>query len=85
VQTPPTVSIVTATYNRADTLGRAIDSVLRQTYPDWELIVVDDGSTDRTSEVLSGYTDERIRVFKHERNRGVTAAKNTGLDHMQGD
>ena len=47
------ISIVTPTYNRADTLGRAIDSVLRQTCPDWELIVVDDGSTDETTAVLA--------------------------------
>jgi glycosyltransferase involved in cell wall biosynthesis len=85
MQKTPTVSIVTATYNRADTLGRAIDSVLAQTCPDWELIVVDDGSTDTTTEVLAGYTDERIRVFSHERNRGATAAKNTGLDHLRGE
>lgn len=84
MQTSPTVSVVTATYDRADTLGRAIDSVRAQTFPDWELIVVDDGSTDRTADVLAGYEDERIRVFRHERNRGATAAKNTGLDHLRG-
>ena len=79
------ISSVTPTYNRADTLGRAIDSVLRQTCPDWELIVVDDGSTDETTAVLASYTDERIHVFRHERNRGATAAKNTGLDRMRGE
>jgi glycosyltransferase involved in cell wall biosynthesis len=79
------ISVVTPTYNRADTLGRAIDSVLLQTYPDWELIVVDDGSTDESTEVLAGYADERIRIYRHEHNRGATAAKNTGFDHMRGE
>ena len=74
-----------ATYDRAGTLGRAIDSVLRQTADDWELIVVDDGSTDATDAVLNGYADERIHVYRHPHNRGATAAKNTGFDHMRGE
>jgi glycosyltransferase involved in cell wall biosynthesis len=79
------VSIVMATYNRAATLRRAIDSVVRQDYPFWELIVVDDGSTDDTNDVLRGYDDPRIIVVHHDENRGVTAAKNIGLDHMSGE
>ncbi len=74
-----------AAYNRAHTLDRAIESVLRQTYPHWELVIVDDGSTDGTDEVLGRRRDERIRVVRHDRNRGVTAAKNTGFDHARGD
>ncbi len=85
MQKSSTVSIVTATYNRAGILPRAIDSVMRQTHRDWELIVVDDGSTDNTGEILAGYVDERIRVYRHDRNRGATAAKNTGLDHLRGE
>ena len=79
------ISIITATYNRAHTLPRAIESVLRQDYPDWELIIVDDGSTDNTAEVLARYQDPRIRVLKHDRNRGVMSARNTGLDHIRGE
>lgn len=79
------ISIVMATYNRADTLPRAIDSVLKQTHRDWELIIVDDGSTDASAEVLAGYDDPRILVYKHPHNRGVTAAKNTGLGHIRGE
>jgi glycosyltransferase involved in cell wall biosynthesis len=78
------VSIVMTTYNRADTIARAIDSVLRQTHTDWELIVVDDGSVDATQDVLRRYEDPRIRVVSHPENRGVCAAKNTGLDAMTG-
>jgi glycosyltransferase involved in cell wall biosynthesis len=74
-----------ATYNRAHTLPRAIDSVRVQRFPDWELIVVDDGSTDNTQEVLRMYQDPRIRVVVHPHNRGVCAAKNTGFDHMTGE
>jgi len=79
------VSIVMATYNRAATLGRAIDSVLRQDHPFWELIVVDDGSTDDSPELLRGYDDQRINVVVHNHNRGVTAAKNAGLELVSGE
>jgi len=79
------ISVVTATYNRADTLSRTLDSLLNQTYPDWECVLVDDGSTDRTSEVIARYTDPRIRVYSHPVNRGVNAAKNTGLDVIRGE
>jgi GalNAc5-diNAcBac-PP-undecaprenol beta-1,3-glucosyltransferase len=78
------VSIIMATYNRAGTIPRAIRSVLGQSYPYWELIVVDDGSTDGTDEVLAQFSDPRIKVFRHERNRGATAARNTGLEHLRG-
>jgi glycosyltransferase involved in cell wall biosynthesis len=79
------VSIIMSTYNRASTLPRAIDSIMRQTDGDWELIIVDDGSTDETSQVLAGIVDPRIRVYRHPTNRGVTATKNTGLDQIRGD
>lgn len=81
----PTVSIVMATYNRAHTIKRAIDSVLQQDFSDWELIIVDDGSTDKTREILSAYADTRIHILHHNFNRGVCAAKNTGFDNMLGD
>ncbi|MGZ4199133.1 MAG: glycosyltransferase family 2 protein, partial [Thermoleophilia bacterium] len=79
------ISIVLPTANRAATLPRAIASVLRQTFTDWELLVVDDGSTDDTAAILAGYDDPRIHVYRHDRNRGVTAAKNTGFDHITGE
>jgi glycosyltransferase involved in cell wall biosynthesis len=79
------VTIIIATYNRGHTLGRTIDSVLAQDLADWELIVVDDGSRDASAALVEGYADARIRLLRHETNRGVTAAKNTGLDHIAGD
>ena len=79
------VSVIMATYNRASTLARAIDSVVRQDHRFWELLIVDDGSTDDTLELLRGYDDQRIVVLTHDHNRGVSAAKNTGLDHVSGE
>ncbi len=79
------VSIVMATFNRAGTIERALGSVLGQTHADWELVIVDDGSTDTTQEFLEQVTDSRIRVITHSENRGVCAAKNTGLDNMRGE
>jgi len=73
----PRVSVVIPTYESEKTLARAIDSVLAQTYRDFETIVVDDGSTDGTDEVLNSY-GERIRVIRQD-NRGTSAARNTGI------
>jgi len=78
----PGVSIVLPTYNRCDTITRAIESVLNQTFQDWELIVIDDGSTDSTSKMDFGI-DSRIRVIRQD-NQGVAAARNNGLLASQG-
>jgi GalNAc5-diNAcBac-PP-undecaprenol beta-1,3-glucosyltransferase len=79
------ISVIMATYNREATLQRAIDSVSRQTYRDWELIIVDDGSTDETSATLLDIIDPRVKIYRHTGNRGVCAAKNTGFDHISGE
>ena len=79
------ITVITPTYNRESTLARAIDSVLAQDYQEWELVVVDDGSTDGTAALLDRYADPRIRVVRHERNVGATAAFNTGFDNIRGD
>lgn len=79
----PFVSIVMPTFNRADTIGRAIASVLAQTHDDWDLIVVDDGSTDHTAARIQGM-DARIRILRQD-NRGVTSARNAGLAAVRGD
>ena len=80
-----TVSVVIPTYNRKHLLGRAIESVLSQTFRDFELLVVDDASTDGTGDLIGSYDDERIRYFRHETNRGTSAARNTGLANSNGD
>jgi glycosyltransferase involved in cell wall biosynthesis len=77
--------VITATYNRAETLPRALASLLNQTYTDWECVLVDDGSTDATSDVIADFDDPRIRVCVHPVNRGVSAAKNSGFDAMHGE
>jgi len=76
------VSVVIPTYNRGYSLDRAINSVLRQSFDDFELIVVDDGSTDNTQEVVASFKDQRLRYFLTE-NRGVSAARNLGVSYSK--
>lgn len=80
---PPLVSVIVPTYNRARLLRETVDSVLAQTYPCIELIVVDDGSTDETPRVLAEYGDRIVAIRKT--NAGGTAARNTGLQAASGD
>lgn len=80
----PTVTVIIPTYNRALLLGRAIQSVLNQTYQDFELIVVDDASSDNTEEVVRSFADPRIHYLRHEKNRGAAVARNTGIEASQG-
>ena len=75
----PTVSVVIPTYNRADVLPRAIDSVLTQRYEDFECIIVDGASTDDTEAVVSRYNDDRLRYIRHDENQGANAARNAGV------
>src|SRR3954454_9279976 len=76
----PLVSVLMPTYDQANFIGRAIDSLLAQRLADWELIVVDDGSPDHTGDVVKPYLDDpRIRYERLPRNRGLGAALNHGL------
>jgi glycosyltransferase involved in cell wall biosynthesis len=72
----PLVSIITPTYNHERFIGPCIESVLQQTYQNWELIVVDDGSTDRTAEITRSYSDSRIQ-YLHQHNKGIGALAET--------
>jgi len=76
----PDISVVVATYNRAATLPRAVASVLAEKDTRFELIVVDDASTDGTRDYLAGLADTRIRVIRAERNLGPSGARNRGLE-----
>jgi glycosyltransferase involved in cell wall biosynthesis len=80
----PEVSVILPTYNRAGTLGRAIASVLAQTFKDFELIIIDDGSTDRTSPVVESFPDARIQAIRWPDNRGAACARNHGIQLARG-
>jgi glycosyltransferase involved in cell wall biosynthesis len=79
----PQVSVVIPAYNCAAYVGQAVDSVLRQTYTDWEIIVVDDGSRDDTKLILEQYGD-RIRYI-YQQNQGVSIARNRGIELARGE
>lgn len=81
---PPLASVILPTHNRAYVLWRAVQSVLAQTEKGWELIVVDDGSSDCTQRLLEEFRDRRIRLVRTE-NRGPSAARNQGVDLARGD
>jgi glycosyltransferase involved in cell wall biosynthesis len=80
----PLVSIVLPVYNGARFLRQSIESCLQQTYRDIELIVVDDGSTDTSVDIVKSYDDDRIKLVCHQMNRKLPAALNTGFAHSSG-
>ncbi|MCK9364727.1 MAG: glycosyltransferase [Syntrophales bacterium] len=81
----PTVSVIITTYNYGRFIERAIRSVLIQTYQDYEIIVVDDASTDNTEDIVKSIGDDRIRYIRHIINKGGNAARNTGVKLATGD
>ena len=80
------VSVIIPVYNRAGMLERSVRSVMEQSLSDWELILVDDGSTDGSAGICDGFVaaDPRIRAF-HKQNGGVSSARNLGLDEARGE
>lgn len=78
------ISVIIPTYNREKTIQRAIDSVLQQTYQDFELIIVDDGSCDQTKEIIEQINDSRIS-YVWQKNGGAAAARNTGIKFAKGE
>lgn len=81
----PLVSVVVPTYNRGHLIARTIDSVLKQTYSNFEIIIVDDASKDNTSEVIASYTDKRIKYIKLKENSKGTKPRNVGILESKGD
>lgn len=77
----PAITILMLTYNRADFLPTALKSVLSQTYTNWELVVIDDGSTDTTHALMETYTDTRIRYIHHHENAGLFVRRAESLSY----
>lgn len=81
----PLISVIIPTFNRPLQLKRAVQSVLNQTYPNYEIIIIDDGSTLDITEVINSFSDSRIKLIKHECKRGAPSARNSGLQIARGD
>jgi len=83
---PPTVSVIMPSYNHEKYLSEAIESVLNQAFPDFELIIIDDGSKDKSKEIIKAYEkkDNRIHAIFHENNKGIARTMNEGLEKAKG-
>ncbi|MFN5978718.1 MAG: glycosyltransferase family 2 protein, partial [Pseudanabaena sp.] len=79
----PKVSVIVPVYNVEKYIAETIDSVLAQTFTDFELIIIDDESKDRSIAICQGIADPRIHII-HQKNRGLAGARNTGIRHAQG-
>ena len=82
---PGLISIIMAAYNANKTIRNAIESILAQTYTNWELLVVDDCSRDDTATVVSTYSDPRIRLLQNSQNSGVSISRKKGMEAAQGE
>lgn len=80
----PDISVLMSVYNGEEFINESIDSILNQTYQDFEFIIVNDGSTDRTRDIIESYDDERIKLYNFEANQGVGPALNYGLSKARG-
>jgi glycosyltransferase involved in cell wall biosynthesis len=80
----PMVSIIMPTYNRQEFISSSIESILAQTYANWELIIIDDSSTDDTLNVIRSFKDQRIRVFENKKNMGVASSLNKAIELARG-
>ena len=78
------VSVIVPTYGVEKFIAAAVRSVLKQTYKDFELLIIDDGSPDRSIEIYQQFTDSRIKIIR-QANRGLAGARNTGIRHSQGE
>ena len=75
----PKISVIMPAYNAEQYISEAIESILGQTFADFEFIIIDDGSSDSTSGIIASYKDSRIRYFRNEKNLGIVGALNRGL------
>lgn len=82
---PPSVTVVIPAFNRVGSIRAAVESVLTQSYADFELLVIDDGSSDGTMSALAELSDPRLRLLANPRNMGPSAARNTGIRAARGD
>ena len=80
----PEVSVIIPVYNQSKFIDKAIESVLKQSYQDFEIIVINDGSTDNTESMVQSFIDLRIRYIFHEKNLGISEARNTGIRNSRG-
>lgn len=83
-ESSPLVSVVMPSYNCEKYIGEAIESVLNQTYKNWELIIIEDGSADNSLEIIQNYRDKRIKLLCNELNRGIADATNRGIKESAG-
>lgn len=81
----PHISVVIPLFDKEKHIHQTIQSVLNQTYPHWELVIVDDGSTDASPQVVEAFTDPRIRLIRQECNKGVSVARNRGVEETKYD
>lgn len=81
----PEVSILIPTYNSEAYIAQALESIFNQTYCNWEIILVDDASTDSTLEIVGNFNDERLKIISNQRNRGVSFGRNCGIKKAQGN
>ena len=82
----PLISVIMPCYNGEKFIGEAIESVINQTYKNWELIIVDDDSTDKSEEIVKQYLlDNRIQYIQHKKNKGIPSARNTGIKKSNGE
>ncbi|PXV64127.1 glycosyl transferase family 2 [Dysgonomonas alginatilytica] len=84
IKYPYTVSVLMPAYNAAEYIGEAIDSILEQTFKNFEFLIIDDGSTDSTADIIEQFNDTRIKLIRNEGNKGLIYSLNYGLDIAQG-
>lgn len=81
----PLISVIMPAYNAEKYIFEAINSIIDQTYNNWELIIVDDASTDGTNQIIDSFTDPRIKVFKNSQNMGIAFSTNRGIKESRGE